>query len=418
MTSKHTKTTTPRPERLSGIKDPKDRREALETIIRAFTHPEWMEHHMEKCIWQGAIFDPEHTRVTVADGRVVSAVAMAPRMIRFGPVAVPAMTLGPVGTHDAYRKQGYSYAAMNDASEWMKANGVLIGYLQGIPDYYCRYGYYPYIARTAVKLAREDGRKQSGKARVRIMTHADVPAVAALYEKAMAGRTCTAVRSREVWQWLMGPGRKSWFFRKPYVIFDSAGKLCGYFTNKSKDQFDVGEIVVRADEPACRVALGALAAEGKRREIKEINLPVGWDDPLAVFIRQHVAAQFSTWTNPTGGSLMKIVDFPRLMAALQPLFSQRWQAARTALPDTQFTLECELGAVGFAISNGKVQIGPAARGARVRVPQRWMSGLLTGYYSVNDVAAREGAAIPTRLRPVVQILFPTGWPWVHQADNY
>ena len=406
------------PERVSGIQSATDRREALETIIRAFTRPEWMERHMDKCVWQGPVFDPEHTRITVAAGRVVSAVAMGPRMMRFGSVAVPAMTIGPVGTHDRFRKHGYGFAAMNDASNWMRDNGILIGYLQGIPDFYYRFGYYPYMTPTRVKLQRENARKQAAKAKVRAMTPDDVPAVAALYENAMAGRICTAVRGRELWQWLLGPGRKSWLFRNPKLIFDPAGKLCGYFTNNSKDQLDIKEVVVRADEAACRAALGALVAEARRREIKEISLPIGWNDPLALFTRQHVAAEFSVFSNPTGGSVLKIVDFPKLMKALEPLFTQRWCEANTSLAPVQFSVQSELGTVGIAVSKAGVQVGPAGKGPSVRVPQRWLSALLTGYHTADDIAGSEGVSIPAKLKPVLDVLFPRNWPWVHQADNY
>ena len=406
------------PERVSGIQSPKDRREALETITRAFTRPEWMERHMAKCVWQGSIASPEHTRIAVADGRVVSAVAMGPRMMRFGPVAVPAMTIGPVGTHDQFRKQGYSFAAMNDASNWMRDNGILIGYLQGIPDYYYRYGYYPYMTPTRVKLQRENMRKQAAAMKLRAMTRADIPAVAAFYEKAMANRICTALRSRELWQWLLGPGRKTWFFHNPKLIFDASGKLAGYFTNASKDQLDIKEIVVRADESACRAALGALVAEARRREIKELSFPIGWIDPLAVFTRQQVPAEFSVYSNPTGGSVMKIVDFPRLMKALEPLFTQRWRESHTALGPIQFSMECELGAVGIAVAKDAVQVLEAVKGPRVRVPQRWLSGLLTGYSTLDDIAGRDGVSVPGKLKPVMDVLFPRDWPWVHQADNY
>lgn len=63
-------------------------------------------------------------------------------------------------------------------------------------------------------------------------------------------------------------------------------------------------------------------------------------------------------------------------------------------------------------------IGKAVSGPRVRVPQRWLSGLLTGYYAVDDIASREDTRIPPELKPVLDILFPPGWPFVYQGDDY
>ena len=125
-------------ERVGAMQTPADRREALDTILRAFTHPEHLERHVVKACWRGAYFKPEYTRIAVAGGHVVSAAVLAPRTIRFGPARIPAMTVGTVATHDHHRKCGYNSVAMNDASAYMQASGVLVAYLGGIPDYYHR----------------------------------------------------------------------------------------------------------------------------------------------------------------------------------------------------------------------------------------------------------------------------------------
>jgi len=415
------------PQRLSGIQSARDRTEALETILRAFSNPSYMERHMECAVWRLA--DDEHTRIAVDGGRVVSAVAMAPRTIRFGHIHVPAMTVGPVGTHDRYRKLGYSSAAINDACDYMKNHGILLAYLLGIPDYYYRFGFYPYMARSSFKLNREAARKQSTPARPRAMRAADLPDVARLYEAANAGRTCSSVRDAGLWKWLFGPGRNTWLFRGPRVVPDARGRICAYFTNNSKDQLDIREVVVRSDEESCRLALGAIVAEARRREIKDISLPLPPDDPLALFIRQRVPAEITTWTNPTGGSLMKVVDFAALMRALEPLLAERWlRRARPAVESRAhesaprgefcFAFESDIGSIGIAIDGETLRVAPPPRSPRARIGQRWLSGLLTGYYGVRDVATREGSAVTATLVPVLEVLFPQGWPWVHQGDNY
>ena len=407
-----------RPERVSGITNAKDRREVLDVYIRAFTNRGFMENHMGRSLWRGALGKMEHTRVAVADGQVVSAVTMGPRMMRFGPVAVPAMTIGPVGTHDHHRKQGYGFAAMNDATKYMEENGFLIAYLQGIPNYYHRYGYYPYMARTSATFGRENAKKEGLAGKMRAMTREDLPKVAKLYESVTAGRICASVRDSELWQWLLRYGTKTWLFRSPKVIIDGGGRLCGYLTIDSKDRLDVREVIVRQDEASHRAALGAIVREARRREAKEISLTIPWDEPLAVFIRQYVGCEFKMSGNPTGDLVLKVVDFPALMQKLEPLFTQRWKAARSSLPEVRFTLAAEIGSVGFTVGHNNVRVGPPVKGSRVYIPQRWLSGLLTGYYSIKDIAPRKKASIPSRLLPVMEILFPAGWPWTFKADNY
>jgi len=401
------------------MQTPADHREALDTILRAFTHPEHLERHMKKACWRGTYFKPEYTRIAVAGGHVVSAAVLAPRTIRFGPARVPAMTVGTVATHDHYRKCGYNSVTMNDASAYMQANGVLVAYLGGIPDYYYRYGYYPFTTRGSAKFNREAARKEMAASQFRAMRKADLPAVAKLYDHANAGRMCTADRPADLWQWLMGPGRNTWLFRGAYVVFDPAGKLCGYFTSRDKQNVNIGEIVVRGDDASCRATLAALVTLAKRREVKDISLPLAWDDPLAVFLRQYVPCEFTMGTNPTGGCLMKIVDFPRLMAALEPMLAERWRAANSMIAAARFTFECELVSVGISVAGDAIRVEPAARSkAVVRVPQRWMSGMLTGYYDIGEVLPRQGVLVPDRLKPVLRILFPKRWPCIHCGDNY
>ena len=391
---------------------------ARDMFTRAFTNPVTMDCHTEQCQWQGSIYDPEHTRIAVVDGEVVSGVVMGPRSIRFGPVTVPAMTLGPVGTHDQHRKQGYAAVAMDDASDYMARTGVLVAYLQGIPDFYYRFGYYPYMAPSSAKFGREAARRESLPGKFRDMTRADLPRVRKLFDQVTSSRICAAARDDDVWDWLLGPGGCSWFFTSPRVITDDRGRLVGYLTVSPKDGFEIREFVVRQDEASCRAGLGALVREAKRREVKELELRLPWDDAMAVFLRQFVGAQFSMHSNPTGGTLMKVVDFPALMRRLEPLFTQRWCGGPTRMPGGAFTLESEIGAVGVRLTRNRVRITEPVAGGKARVPQRWLSGLLTGYHTVRDIAPRKGAKIPDDLLPALEALFPSGWPFVYQGDNY
>jgi len=418
MTRSKKKSARLQPERVSGITNAKDRRETLDVYLRAFTNRGFMEEHMDGSLWRGAFADMDHTRVAVADGRVVSAMTMGRRMIRFGPVAVPATTIGPVGTHDHYRKKGYSFAAMDDASDYMKENGFLLAYLQGIPNYYYRYGYYPYGTGSRLEFDRNAAKTAASEGRLVAMTRRHAGDIRRIYDRATADRACAAVRDTELWDWLLSYGRKSWLFRYPRAILNAEQQVCGYVTGGARHNFNIREIVVKPDEASCRAALGAIVREGKRLEVKRISLPVPWDDALAVFVRQHVDCEFKMWSNTTGGLLMKVVDFPALMRKLEPLFTRRWKAAQTSLPRTQFTLATEIGSVGLTICRDSVRVGSPVRGSRARVPQRWLSGLITGYHAARDIAPREGASIPARLLPVMEILFPSGWPWVYQADNY
>ncbi len=407
-----------KPDRVGPMLNRRERLEAIELFGRAFSDVTRMEGHVSRSLYKAPIFRPEHTRVAIADGRVAAGVVMGPRMVRFGPVKVPAMTIGPVGTHDAFRKRGLAAAAMDDASAYMAENGYLIAYLQGIPDFYYRFGYYPFMAPCLVTFHRDAARKEALPGRLRAMRRKDLPAVRRIYDAVSAGRIGAAARDKQVWDWLIGAGKNTWLFRRPRLILDGRGRTCGYVTVSIGNRWNHGEVVVRQDEASCRAALGALTREARRVEAKEIAVHLPWDDALSVLLRQFVGADFKMSANATGGALMKVVDFPALMRCLQPLLSRRWQQANTALPGARFRLETEDGAVGISAGPDGVAVGDAGKGRRVVVPRRWLSGLLTGYYTARQVAPRKGASVPKELLPAMDVLFPAGWPFVYQGDNY
>lgn len=403
---------------LGGLRHAQDRREAAETIGRAFGHPADMEDNLHNGLWRGSIFNPEHTRIAVADGRVVSAVVMGPRRIRFGPISVPAMTLGPVATHDRYSKKGYAAATMKEATQYMQVSGFRLAYLHGIQNFYYRFGYYPFRTPCQSTFKRESAEKESLPGRLRSMNRSDLPQVRRIYNAVTAGRTCTADRDNVVWDWLIGPGRRTGRFREPKVILDERGMIRGYLVMNLTGQPIARECVVRQDEASCRATLGALVRESRRRESSEIKVYLPWDDHFGVFLRQFIGAEFTMNTNPDGGNLMKVVNFPALMKEIEPLFAQRLRAATVRQPRTKFSIRSEIGAVGLTLGGRSIRIGdPLQNCPAVRIPQRWLSGLLSGYYSIDEIPAR-GTKVPASLKPLMRILFPTGWPWVNQGDDY
>ena len=407
-----------------GITGLGDQENVADTYSRAFSDRSWMERHLFECLFQPPIYDPEHTRIVKVDGEIVSGVTMAPRMMRFGPVSVPSMTIGPVGTHDRHRKQGYASVAMEDACAYMKENGILVAYLQGIRDFYHRFGFYPYMAPGRIKIKRKHAAKIDGSGKLRAMKKSDIPAVRRIFNSVNASRIGPAVRSKQVWDWLFDAGSHTWLFKKPMVILDESGTVCGYLTGANDSDSRFGEIVVKQSDSACRVALGAITRYAKRLEWAEINLPIPWNDPFSVFLRQHVPVETVLQSGATGGALMKIVDFPELMRRLEPLLNARW--CGSPLGEYDMNIVSDIGTVGLHLDSTGLSIESAIpsretkrpRSKTVNISSRWLSGLVSGYYAVHDILQRDGVSIPRECIEPLARIFPTGWPFVYQGDNY
>ncbi|MBA4387671.1 MAG: hypothetical protein C0404_06795 [Verrucomicrobia bacterium] len=404
-------------ERVSGLERREDRDEAMEMIVKSFPDSPQMAIEMPRARYKGIAFDPGLTRVVVADGRVVSAVVMAPRSVRFGSVLVPAMTVGPVATRTEYRGKGYCAVAMNDATREMRKRGVLLAYLAGSCPLYARFGYFRFMVVSLGRVRVADADREALPGRLRRMTRADLPRVAELYERANKGRIMSAARDAALWQWLLTCGVHSWLFPSPKVIVDDQHRVRGYVTFKKTDGMVVEEIIVPEDEASSRVAMGALSREARSRKLEEFVLAFSWNSPLGLFLRRLVGVQV-TMHNRNAGPLLKIVDFPALMRALRPLFAQRLKASGARFSGVRFNLASEIGAAGFEVAGNKINVGEAVRGERVCIPQYWLSGLITGYWSVQDVMHDPKVKLSARLRPLMEIVFPAGWPYAYRGDNY
>lgn len=401
-------------ERVSGWQTEADREEALRVMRDGFgTLAQVIRSRCSE-----PIFKPEHGRVVVANGHVVSAAIVGPRHIRFGPVKVPALTIGPVATDEACRKRGYAAALMNDITAYAKSRGILATYLGAIPDFYHRFGYYPFRAPVTATLRYDNTHKASLPGRMRKMTRKDVDAVRRIYNRVTKERICAAVRDRAVWDWLLGPGSKTWQWMNARVILDRKGAVHGYATGSFEDRMNLRELVVNPSEESIRAALGALAWQARRAVAGEIEVQLPYDDPFAVFVRQEVGADFTIRAKSTGGQLLCIVDLPELLRRLEPLFTRRLRDARAGLSPVEFSLDCDGERAGFRVSAKSVKVGRASARRIARVPRRWMTGLLTGYHTVQDIRPRKGVSIPAALQPVMDILFPGGWPFIYQGDNY
>jgi len=372
---------------------------------------------MEQAVWQPPIYDPDHTRVVVADNRVVGVAATGYRVLRFGPCRVPALTVGPVATHPDYAGKGIGSLVMDDVAETMRHRKILLAYTQGIPGFYHRFDYFPYLAKSKITVELDAMSAWKRKGRSRRMQASDISCVAKVYKRATANRIGAANRDTTIWTWLLKSAGASFFFHKPSVILDEKKRVCGYFTLDPQAHFDIREIVVDQNPTACAAAIAAVYQAAKRAGVVRTDLKLPWDDGLMTFCRQHVGGEYHAYCSSDGRSLMCIGDFESLMKRLAPLYAQRLRQWGHGF-NGNFGFSNETKRVGFHLSGGELRVDDQVSGPTFIVPARWVPGLLTGYYTPDDLSLTSGVKIPADLRPVLRALFPRRWPFICQADNY
>jgi len=428
-------------EYVGAMRTQAEREQAIDLASRSFSTYENMTSHLGRVALADGTYDPELTRIVRADGKVVAAVVMTPRTVRFGPARVSAVSIGPICTDSRYRKRGYASVGMRDAVRLLRERGFLIAYLGGIPNFYHRFGFYPYRWSYSLKVRATDAIRAGASGRLRKLAPRDRQAASRLYSRVFADRLCSADRGADLWDCLLVRAARHsfWLFNNPRALLDARGRFIGYFTSgTSGETLSCQETVVEPRVASFRSALGAIGRLARKSDKATVEFWMPPDDPLAAWLAAHVPTRIEMGAHPTGGPLMCVVSFGSLMAALKPLFEQRLRESEYVGKPLALTLRSGDGAVGLswrARSEKRdryiLPVGPSgaphkmylslfsppARGPVASVPPRYLSGVLTGFYDVRAVAAYQGVLIPERLLRPMSILFPVGHAMVVRGDD-
>jgi len=354
---------------------------------------------------------PENIRVVEADGRIVSLVVIVDRMIRVGSAILRMGGLGGVTTHGAYRGRGYMRALIQDCLAYMERQGYDISLLDGIPDFYHRFGYVPVMPYYTLSIPTAKAEKLGRPLRVRRFRKSDLTAVMALYHADNVYRTGTVVRTRAYWQWQ----RKR--LRHCRVAVDEQGMVRGYVWLAENRRFRVSEAA--GDDPhAVESLLRSLARQAKACYSAEIPLVLPPDHP---FTRRSLAlcgGEVTVKVNRNGGWMGRFIN---LKGAFEKLAGELEKRLRvSAFKDWQgiLRLATDLGTIELHIASGEVGVREETEGGALActLPQTALIQLLFGYRDIAEVAADPGVAIPPEALSLLRALFPRGYPFIARPD--
>ncbi len=354
-------------------------------------------------------FDHAHERIAVRGGQVVSHTLVIPYTMRYGGSTLKVGGIGNVCTHPDHRRRGYAGEVLQDTIPYMNSIGCDLSLLNGVGDYYNRFGY---ANVWPMYLLRMDARNVAGLSTsltVRDLTDGDIPAMLALYNRTWRDRPGAWLRDAEYLTW------KLWDVKaRRLAAVDRNGRVRGYLAGMGPWQHPAwsGE-VLSADPDATAALLRASAAEVEKaggedhtgeRFFYWITPP---DDPPARHVRDLCPVDMVAWTRPNGGWMGRIINLQSTVEKLFPELEAR-------LADSQFTgwsgrlrLETDLGQITLAFSQGKPALGRHTRSSLVaQVDQANLIQLMFAYATPEEVAARQGVQIDPEAIPLLRALFP------------
>jgi hypothetical protein len=237
---------------------------------------------------------------------------------------------------------------------------------------------------------------------------ADLRAIAELYNRANATRTCSLVRRADTYKgFARGTG---WWLRAEAMAFeDGERRFVGYAawdkTNQAVNVMEV-EAVDEAFYPALLVYLAQQAVD-KRCENITFNMPP--DHPFAQYLQRFGCVWTITYPRDSDG-MLRVVNQSALLEKLHPEFERRLSAGRLDRIPVAVVIRTELGET--ALSFGSLDC------ISLELPQDKLAQLLAGYRSVHNVLSEPGVRATAGSEPVLSALFPPGHPYVWLADQF
>ena len=396
-----------------SLEGDEEKRQVIDLLNKVFQN-EIFGKNLTEAVWAPKYFNAEHTKVAIVESKVVSVVVFGIREIRFPPCLIRAATIGPVATDKKHRGLGLSSRLLNHTLCYIESLGINIAYIQGIPDYYSKFGFYPYLAKSKVRINNES-LNVSKKSSVAKYQPCFLPRLKSIFNESTNERICAAYRDEEIWDWLTGPAQASYYFYKPMVIRGDDGSINGYLTSDPDDPLNIRELVIDHSVEACEATLSAVKgmALGLGRSEFEIKLP--WDDYFMTYIRMKHQGMFVQYCQSDGGSLMKFINPASVFQILQPYFADRLK--RVAMPDTELSITTESLTVSFSIYKNSLFIGNKLTKNNLNLSSKLLPGLVSGYYSYKQLSPflTENNLVDN---VALSTLFPTEFPFIYQGDNY
>lgn len=392
------------------LMQPTDQPQIVAMTATAFSreHDEADYYHQHWLAHPGAGADS--VRVGVVDDEVVATLAVIARDLRVGPAAtIRTACIRDVTTLKVHRGMGYGARLIRETLAALGGEGYALAYLDGIKDFYGRFGFEPVVPFAALHLTLRDIADSGAiKGPVRRATPDDAPALYRLALAAWDGRTGSLVRSEAHWRWLL-----TYHVQPIWVLVDDGGSPVAYvheYTgNNLIDEWG-------AAKPGAGLHLLRWLVREQTWDGPTLRLAGPPDYPLYRAMERRLPYEYEIYGHPDGGWMATVLDPPAAFAALLPELTRRWTAAARRNAALRLVLD-DAEEIGLLLRRDGVTLGrPPGNAPTCRLPRRHLAPLLFGTRTAAELSAEHGVRCPPAARALLTVLFPRTWAWLPGLD--
>jgi hypothetical protein len=354
-------------------------------------------------------------RQVIEDGKDLSRLRVVNRSMWLLGAQVTFGGIADVFTEAEQRLKGHSRRLMEDTVRYMTAEGRDVSILFGIPDYYNKFGYLPFMADHLCSVATRDAEGAAGTAAgftVRPASAEDNFFIARLYNEKNRFRPTSVVRDEERFP---GIRKGSWGDVKTltFIVQTEAGEKMGYFAADER-RTDVKLVEANAtDWRAFGCILYELAKMAIDRRAGQVEFHVPADCAFVRFARPYGCQTHITY-NRMGGGMMRILNQEPLFEKLQPAMESRLAAGALRGQAVELRVETDLGTTELHLGARRAK----KRVCRVRLRQDKLVQVMVGYRSAADVLSESDAEAEGEAALVLDALFSGQQPYVWRPDRF
>ena len=353
-------------------------------------------------LWPGA--KPEHSRICLVDGEVVSHVRLYEQPLRMGGAVMRCGSIGDVCTLPEHRRRGYGKLLLEDSWRYFADQGYDFSMiLSGVFEFYQTAGWEKYpLYRFVVRLDRGGVEPVAGYHVRRFVRCEDLQAVADIYEQYNQDNSLSQVRDHSYCQRHFAMLRQE--TEDGFLVAELGGQVVGYVRCTRDTLAEVA--YVDGHQAAIVSLLEAVCRMMRKRQVGELTIPLPWREPLVDVLKMRFRCQ----TLVDESTLLKVVNLRAMFDKLLPDLSSR---SKSLPQDKSRTLRitCDGQQVDLSVATGRVQMAQASPDVTLALSNHRLFCLLTGsdHYVELD--------LPPEDRMLVDVLFPRGNPVFWRLDG-
>lgn len=361
-------------------------------------------------------FTPDDHAMLLEGEAVVASASLLSHRVYLGEGELSLGLLACVGVHPEHRMAGHArHLVIHALAQAEQRRWPLVATAQALPRVLEPFGFAPVAPCPGLPSLRILADSLAGVMspwRVRPMLAGDMPAVMALYDRAMAHTALAEVRTPEAWAvaWKhTHQGGFGW-----WVVVDAENQAHGYaWAERGEGRL---REVVAADEEAALALLQWLRWELQEQQRGEVSASVPLDGVFA-----KTAMRCGAWAcephAPVAGWGALQVRVGRLapcIEALRARFEHHLQASPYARHEMQVTFWCDQESVSLRWTGSVAKVGPGGVGRDLRLPRWAWAPLVMGHRGVEELP---GLELDAGERHLLATLFPVGRPWASALDH-